>query len=171
MNGNERREQIVKLLANSEKAVTGAELSKSYGVSRQVIVQDIAILRAQGESVLATPQGYIMIETKTNKILKTIVSEHHTMEELRKELYIIVDFGGKVLDVIVEHPIYGEIKANLMISSRIEADELVSKLENNKATPLSALTQGLHLHTLEVDSEDLYQKIVAALLELNKINK
>lgn len=163
MNGNERREKIINILADSETAVTGAEFSKSYNVSRQVIVQDIAILRAQGESILATPQGYIMLQTKTNKILKTIVSEHHTLEELRKELYIIVDLGGKVLDVIVEHPIYGEIKANLMISSRLEADELVSKLQNNKATPLSALTQGVHLHTLEVDSEELYQKIVTEL--------
>lgn len=166
VNGNERRANIVELLLARKAAVTGAELAKIYGVSRQAIVQDIALIRAQGVNILASPQGYLMMGEEPKRLRKTIVSSHSTLEGLLEELYVIVDYGGQILDVIVEHPIYGEIRANLMIKSRLEADQFLMSLKKHQAVPLSILTNGIHLHTIEVDNELLYEKIVAALKDI-----
>lgn len=166
VNGNERRANIIELLLARKAAVTGAELAKIYGVSRQAIVQDIALIRAQGVNILASPQGYLMMGEESKRLRKTIVSSHSTLQGLLEELYVIVDYGGQILDVIVEHPIYGEIRANLMIKSRLEADQFLMNLKKHQAVPLSILTNGIHLHTIEVDSELVYEKIVDALKDI-----
>ena len=58
MNAGERRERIVEILSSSTQPVTGTSLASVLGVTRQVIVQDVAVLRARGEKILATPKGY-----------------------------------------------------------------------------------------------------------------
>ncbi|WP_132994938.1 transcription repressor NadR [Sporanaerobacter acetigenes] len=164
MDSEERRKEVLRVLKNSKKPVKGTELAKKMGVSRQVIVQDIAILRASGSDIVATPQGYIIFGNEEGKkMIKTIVCKHSGCSEIEDELYTIVDAGGKVLDVIVEHPLYGEIKSPLMISSRLEVDEFIKNLKDTKAEPLSSLTDGVHIHSIEIDDEKTFEKIVQKL--------
>ncbi|MGF7060330.1 transcription repressor NadR [Brassicibacter mesophilus] len=164
MDSEKRRESIKKILVEKEIPIKGTELAKTFNVSRQVIVQDIAILRAKGEEILATPQGYMILTKKQDyRIVKAVVCKHTGYDEIDDELKTIIDMGGKVLDVIVEHPIYGEIKNSLMLSSRVEVDEFVKSLVEEKAEPLSSLTEGVHIHNIDVPSDEIYEKILEQL--------
>lgn len=166
MDTRDRREEVLKILRNSEEPVKGTDISERLNVSRQIIVQDVAILRARGEDILATPQGYLIPKIYgTQKLIKTIACSHGNNAEIEDELKIIVDFGGKIIDVIVEHPLYGEIKSQLQISSRHDLELFMESLEKTKAEPLSSLTGGIHLHTIEVDDENTFHKIKKALLD------
>jgi len=150
MNANERRQEILNILSKSEEPVKGIDISEQLDVSRQVIVQDIAILRARGENILATPQGYLIIKIhEKRKTTKTIVCTHKNNKELEEELRTIIDLGGKIVDVIVEHPLYGEIRSQLQIGSRHDLSLFIDNLKATKAEPLSSLTDGIHLHTIK----------------------
>lgn len=162
MDAKERRMKIFDKLKNTQEPITGTALAKGLGVSRQIIVGDIAILRARGIEIYATPQGYIMPVNEANKITATLACRH-SRDELANELQIIVDNGGKVLDVVVGHPLYGEIRANLMLSSRREVAEFLDKLKESGAEPLSIVTGGVHLHTVEVNDRASLSKIEAEL--------
>ena len=116
MNSNERRNDIIKMLINLNEPVKGSNLAKKYNVTRQIIVKDIALLRARGENIIATPDGYMVGGDKINKIT-VIVAVNHKEDDLEHELGTIVKYGGVVEDVIVEHPLYGEIKGMLMIKN------------------------------------------------------
>lgn len=168
VNADERREEILRLLSLADDPIKGTDLSEKLGVSRQVIVQDIAILRARGESIIATPQGYMVPKSNENRrLIKTIACTHQNNAELEEELKIIVDLGGKIIDVIVEHPLYGEIKSQLQIGSRYDLDLFVKSLKTTKAEPLASLTAGVHLHTIEVDDEKTFRIIKEKLREKN----
>lgn len=167
MNTNERREILRKKLAESTKPITGTALASELGVSRQVIVGDIGILRAMGTEVYATPQGYIIpseIAGNSEMLIATIACSHDR-QGVAKELEVIVDNGGRVRDVIVEHPLYGEIRADLMISSRREINSFLEGLKRSGAGPLSVVTGGLHLHTIEVPNEEILREIEKELKE------
>lgn len=163
MESAERRLEILNSLKQLEKPIKGTELAEKFGVSRQVIVQDIALLRAKGEDILATPQGYIILKKEEVNVIRTIVCKHSGYNEIEDELITIVDMGGKVLDVIVEHPLYGEIKSPLMISSRLDVEEFMKNLKATKAEPLSSLTDGVHIHSIEARDEETLEKIKVAL--------
>lgn len=163
MDAEKRRAGLLKLLRKSVKPLTGAELAGYFHVSRQVIVQDIAILRASGEQILASLQGYLLNLPSQEAQLRFVVACRHTREQIEDELGIIVDQGGRILDVIVEHPVYGELRGNLMISSRLDLSTFLKSLEKTEANPLLALTGGIHLHTLEVAGQESMQKIIASL--------
>lgn len=154
MEGKERREKLINILNNSDVPIPGSELSKRLGVSRQVIVQDIALLRAVNKNILSTSKGYILYNHEDNKCNRTFLVKH-TDEEIRDELYTIVDYGGNVLDVIVEHGVYGSITVDLIIRNRLDVDEFIINIENSKAEPLNKLTRGIHIHTVEADSEEI----------------
>lgn len=166
MDANERRQEILFILKGSEEPVKGTDLSEQLDVSRQVIVQDVAILRARGENILATPQGYLIPQLYgKEKLIKTIACTHQNNKEIEEELRTIVDLGGKILDVVVEHPLYGEIKSQLQISSRHDLKQFVDNLNETKAEPLSSLTGGVHIHTIEVEDEETLNRIKTNLLE------
>ncbi|WFA08368.1 transcription repressor NadR [Tissierella sp. Yu-01] len=164
METSERREAILDILNNTEVPVKGTALAEEFGVTRQVIVQDIAILRARGINILATAQGY-MIPIKIDKraLEKKVLCNHKGITQMEEELNIIVDLGGKILDVIVDHPLYGEIKSPINVESRHEVSEFINNIKDTNAEPLSSLTQGLHLHTIEVKDEETYKRIKKAL--------
>ena len=63
MKAAERRKAIVNLLLSSNEAVSGSTLSEKFGVSRQIIVQDITVLKGSGYEILSTHNGYIMQQT------------------------------------------------------------------------------------------------------------
>lgn len=165
MNSRERRAQILVLLKEAAKPHTGTELSELFGVTRQVIVSDVAIMRAAGEQIIATPQGYLFnAHHRPVGCRLTVVSKHSAdTEEIRDELYTVVDLGGIVVDVTVEHPLYGEITALLNVSSRYDADRFIEKMRASKAEPLLVLTDGVHLHTILAKDPQVAGTIRAAL--------
>ena len=172
MEAKDRREIILDLLNKTINPIKGTELSEKLKVSRQIIVQDIALLRAKGENIIATPQGYMLPKRQQQtSILKTIACNHRGNDAMEDELLTIVDLGGKIIDVIVEHPIYGEIKSQLQIGSRYDLKLFIDNLKTTKAEPLSSLTGGVHLHTIEVENEKMYEMIIQKLLEKNHLIK
>lgn len=160
-----RRAELLALLKDVAEPVTGAELAGRFGVSRQVVVQDIAILRAAGEQILATPQGYVVPRLQKDALVQAVVACRHSREQIEEEIGIVVDLGGKVLDVIVEHPVYGEMRGNLMIASRRDLKMFLERLGKTSARPLSALTGGVHLHTLEAPDRTVMNEITSRLRE------
>lgn len=162
MKGEERRIKLLGILKNEGRPVKGSEISSRLNVSRQVIVQDIALLRAEGISIVATPQGYMLMGEDKSKVTKVIAVKHGP-GQIRDELETIVALGGRVLDVTIEHKIYGEITGNIMVKSLYDVDQFVNKLEEGKAKPLSDLTSGIHIHTVEADSQQVMDRIEDAL--------
>jgi transcriptional regulator of NAD metabolism len=163
METEKRREELLTLLRDAARPITGTDLAQRFGVSRQVIVQDIAIVRAAGEQVLATPQGYVIPSAQVQKAQRAVLACRHTQGQIEDEIGIVVDLGGKVLDVIVEHPVYGEMRGNLMIASRRDLAQFLLQLGQTEARPLSALTDGVHLHTIEAPDWKVIGEITEAL--------
>ena len=156
MTAAERRAAILGLLKTQEEPVNATALARQFSVSRQIIVGDIALLRAAGENVLATPRGYLL-SRKEEGFVRRIACLHRE-EEMVKELEICVDHGCTVQDVIVEHPVYGQIIGSLDISSRYDVNVFMEKINSEQAQPLSALTGGIHLHTLTCDGKETYDR-------------
>ncbi|MCH1625710.1 transcription repressor NadR [Fredinandcohnia quinoae] len=166
--GEKRRESIIKWLKESPTPIIGEELSKKANVSRQVIVQDISLLKARNEPIVATSQGYIYLQNQAkNELFTRMIPCIHRPEDAMRELQILVDNGVLVKDVIVEHPVYGEISASLMISSRLEVNRFIEQISTTKASYLSQLTEGVHLHTIEADT---IEKLDAACEALDAAN-
>ncbi|ENK1245193.1 transcription repressor NadR [Clostridium sporogenes] len=166
MNSIERRKSIENMLIKNDKPIKGNEIGQILGVTRQVIVKDIAILRAAGKNIIATPEGYLM-PNENKQLIRKIIAVCHDSEDIKNELEIIVKFGGVVEDVVVEHPVYGEIKAMLMIKSMYDIDNFIHSIKNNKAEPLLILTGGIHLHTISSDDEGIMNKIIEELKKKN----
>lgn len=161
MTAMSRRENIIKLLRTTSAPLSGGELAKQCHVSRQIIVQDISWLRASGYEILSTTKGYLL---HTPPVCTRLFYVQHTDEQIEDELTTIVDLGGTVLDVSVKHDVYGELKAPLYVSSRLQIAEFMESLKTRKAPPLKNLTGGKHRHTVEADSEhtlDLIQQALA----------
>ncbi|RBP38002.1 transcription repressor NadR [Garciella nitratireducens] len=165
MDSSQRRQKILEIIKERSVPIKGIDLAKKFHVSRQIIVQDIAILRAAGEKIIATPQGYVFPFSSKPFCLKKTIACYHKSDEIFDELRILVDMGAKVIDVMVDHPVYGEIKANLMISSRKELNDFVMEFKRLQAEPLSSLTEGIHLHTIEVPDESIYKEILLKLAQ------
>lgn len=161
MDGDKRRKEIMELLNTEKDPLSGTSLAKRLGVSRQVIVQDIALLRATNRNILSTNRGYMLYGKQEDKLTcKRVVAVKHT-----DELYCIVDAGAKVLDVIVEHELYGQISVDLFINSRRDVDEFMEKLLGNTARPLKELTGDIHFHTIEAESDRILDLVEEGLKE------
>ena len=145
MTAAQRREKIYTQLMTAAAPVSATALAKQYGVSRQIIVGDIALLRAEGRNITATPRGYMIVTTGGITVQLAVC---HTGSQTREELYAMVDCGCTVQDVVVEHPVYGQLTAVLQLSSRYDVDQFIKNMADRSARPLSALTEGIHLHTL-----------------------
>lgn len=153
MDGEQRRNGILKMLSDQTKPISATFLAKTFEVSRQVIVQDVALLRASGNDVLATARGYIL-NKEASMLCQRVVLVKHTRSQTEDELNIIVDNGGRVRNVIVNHPIYGEVAGDLMLKNRRDVKQFVKRLEETSANPLLKLTDGTHMHTIEAASEE-----------------
>ena len=164
MEGSKRREQLVKLLKEQTEPISGGELSRLLGVSRQVIVQDIALLRASEVNIISTTKGYLVYQNDLPRIRRVFKVKHST-DQIEDELCTIVDNGGKILDVLVAHEIYGEITTALIIRNRQDVYDFVKKVKEQKVVPLKELTDGIHQHTIEADSEATLDRIDKALRE------
>lgn len=151
MKGEKRREKILQLLAESIMPISGLQLAKILNVSRQVIVQDIALLRAEKQDIISTNNGYVI-----KRICKPqrIFCVAHNDDGILDELYTIVDLGGRVVDVQIKHKVYGDFIAQLNIRSRKDAAKLVERISSGESTPLKNLTQNVHCHLVEADTEE-----------------
>lgn len=164
MEGDTRRKKILETLSREKGPISGTELAGMMGVSRQVIVQDIALLRASYKNILSTNKGYILFEEeKKPELCRRSVKVKHKNEEIMEELNMIVDCGARVLDVVVEHDIYGQITVDLIINNRADAEAFVQKVEENKTRPLNELTEGIHFHTIEAENEEILNKVMRRL--------
>ena len=162
MQAEERRRKSVELLSQTNQAVSAARLAAEFDVSRQVIVGDVALLRAAGEEISATPRGYVMARTAVGLVRQ--VPCCHDGPGMEAELNAIVDQGCSVLDVIVDHPVYGQLTGPLELASRYDVQQFLDRCAD--ARPLSDLTGGIHLHTLSCPSEDAFQRVRASLRSL-----
>lgn len=156
MSGQERREQIVKMVRDSKTPVSGAALARQLGVSRQVIVQDMALLRANGQEILSTHRGYILQERSA---ISRVFKVHHTGERVEEELNLFVDLGARVEDVFVYHKVHGVIRAALHIRSRRDVQTYLQEIASGSSTQLLNLTAGYHYHTVTADSETVLDMI------------
>ena len=167
MDTQKRRKQILAFLEAAEKPVTGTELANKFHVSRQIVVGDVGVLRAMGTTIYATPRGYCLPQDSahTQGLVGTVLCRHDD-QQMASELQTIVDNGGVVQDVIVEHPLYGEIRAELMLSTRYEVQEFRKSMEQCQARPLSLVTKGVHWHTIKVPNQESLSRIREQLAQL-----
>lgn len=163
MDASSRRSAITRLLTQAQAPVSATALAARFSVSRQLIVGDIALLRAGGLEISATPRGYLL--PRDSGGLRRVVACAHALKDMGRELEIIVDSGCQVLDVVVEHPVYGQLTGPLQLASRYEVQEFIRKVESCDARPLSDLTGGIHLHTLHCPDEERFQRVSALLDE------
>lgn len=161
MNKTERRNNIIRLLETADGPLSGSEIARQLGVSRQVIVQDIALLRADHREIVATARGYVLKARKDSVSREIWVS--HSPDQIEEELNLIVDQGGTVRDVIVKHPIYGRLRGELNLSNRREVAEFVEKIKVTGSQPLLTHGDGVHAHTVEAEDEETLDVICGAL--------
>ena len=165
MDGNARRKFILDTISRTAAPVTASALSDSLGVSRQVVVGDVAILRAQGHEIMATSRGYALVSKpqSENQYLGKIVSRHNA-EDAAAELYAIVDLGGIVVNVIVEHDLYGDITGSLNLKTRSDVDHFLDRFDSSRDKLLLELSHhGVHLHTIACRDKNHFDEIVRAL--------
>ena len=160
MTAAQRRSAIYDQLTAAQTPISATALAQQFSVTRQVVVGDIALLRAEGHSITATPRGY-MIPAETG--LRRTIACHHSGEDTQKELFAMVDCGCTVVDVIVEHPVYGQLTGVLRLRSRYDVAEFLRRVAEHEAKPLSGLTGGIHLHTIRCPDGDTYQRVIKAL--------
>lgn len=165
---NKRCEITLRELNKATSPITATKFAEMLSVSRQIIVGDVALLRAAGKEIVATSRGYVMNRDGENSGFGYVgtLACTHTGDELKDELYTITDFGATVIDVTVEHSIYGELSGKLDLSSRYEVDIFINKVEGEEnSTPLSALTGGIHLHRIGCKNKEVFERVKKSLLE------
>lgn len=156
MTGEERREQMLNLLQNAKNPVSGTALAKMFDVSRQVIVQDIALLRAKKLDIISTCRGYMIQKADS---CKRIFKVCHTDEQMEEELNLFVDFGGTVEDEFVYHKVYNVVRAEIGLKSRLDVAEYMAKLREGSSSSLKDVTSGYHYHTIRAKSEEVLEQI------------
>ena len=160
MTGEERRANILKRLQETDTPLSGTALAKEFHVSRQIIVQDIALMRAENNGIVSTNKGYLLRSQKTeNTQPKRVFFVKHATEQVLEEFKIILELGGKILDVAVEHELYGQICVDLLIETESDAEEFHNKLISCRDNPLKVLTDDCHYHTVCAPSEKLLDLI------------
>lgn len=156
MKGEERRKQLLNILSSSNNPISGGTLAKELNVSRQIIVQDISLLRANGATIFSTNKGYLLQEDrKYSRVFKV----YHTDDQVEEELSTIVDAGGQIRDVFVYHKVYGVLKAEMGIKSRRDVRSYMEEISTGKSSLLKNVTSGYHYHTIDAESEEILDAI------------
>ena len=163
MTGESRREAIINILLNSDKPLNGTELAKQLEVSRQVIVTDIALIRANGTDVMSTNRGYIISESAR---LKRVYKVVHSDEDVETEMNAIVDFGGCIEDVFIYHKVYGRVQAPMDIKNRRDVKKYLESIKMGKSSYLKNAASGYHYHTISADSSEVLDDILEELKRL-----
>lgn len=160
MTGEERRAQILAVLKEQGAPLSGTALARHFHVSRQVIVQDIALMRAENHGILSTNKGYLYrSEGLDNSLPKRVFFVKHATAQVLDEFLTVIDLGGKILDVAVEHELYGQIRVDLLIETPQDAQDFSRRLSTCRDNPLKVLTDDCHYHTVSAPSEKLLDLI------------
>ena len=165
----DRRKAVEQMLEKAGGPVSATALARRFSVSRQIIVGDVALLRAAGADIVATPRGYVLGRRPAG--VERRVACVHAPGDMERELNAIVDAGGEVVDVIVEHPVYGQLTGLLGVRSRYDVQEFLTRVEAHGARPLSDLTGGIHLHTIRCPDEKTFQRVERSLQNENILLK
>ncbi len=155
-----RRNEIANILLSAEKPISGSELAASFGVSRQIIVQDISFLKSEGFDIISTHTGYLI---QSSPFVERVFKLCHTTAQTQDELTSIINLGGTVVDVFVWHKVYGKVTAKLNISTKSHIEEFIEGVRSGKSTELMNITGGYHYHTVRAESEDAIQRIEQVL--------
>lgn len=158
-----RKQELLTLLKQSKEAINGQSLAERFGVTRQIIVQDIALLRADGAQIISTNRGYIYKNSDDNSYAHRLFKVNHTVIDMEEELLAIVDNGGRIQNIMIDHPVYGEIQTLLKLTCRRDVSHFLDQASSNDFRPLSDLTNGVHYHLVEADSEQDIDYIEEAL--------
>lgn len=164
MTSEERRQDILGLFREKEEAITGSELALRFHVTRQIIVKDIGLMKAEGIPVISTARGYFL-QKKAELWKRRTITVSHDEKSMEDELRIIVDLGGKALNTHVDHPVYGQLGEELNIKSRKDIQLFLKKISDTGCAPLLHLTKGIHMHTIEAEDEKSLDEICEALQE------
>ncbi len=164
MEAEERRRAIAQTLAAADAPVAASSLAARFCVSRQVIVGDVALLRASGTDITATPRGYVMYQERGEGVLRTVACIHD-LDDMALELNIMVDNGCTVLDVVIEHAVYGQLTGELRLANRYDVSQFTERLVAEGAAPLSALTGGIHIHNLLCPDDEAFDRTCSRLDE------
>ena len=168
MTGEERRVRILQRLQETDTPLSGTALAKAFHVSRQIIVQDIALMRAENYGILSTNKGYLLRSEKTeNNQPKRVFFVKHTNDQVPEEFRTVIELGGKILDVAVEHELYGQIRVDLLIETEADATDFYERLLACRDNPLMVLTDDCHYHTVAAPSEKLLDLIEEDLRRKN----
>ena len=162
LSGNERKVQIRAALSTSQKPISASAFAKKFGVSRQTVVGDIALMRALGAKIIATPRGYEYQE-EPNQAHQAVIVCRHEPDEIEQELTLIINNGGTVVDVSVDHPLYGQLRGQLAIRTHSDIQNFLQQLRHFEGHPLAVLTNGVHLHTITYQTDEQLKNIKNAL--------
>lgn len=166
LDGTKRRNAIIEYLNTKTAPVSGTELARCFGVSRQVIVQDVALLRADNRNILSTNKGYLLFRQRESRYSHTgVVMVRHTGGQTLEEMRTIVEYGGTMLDVFIDHDLYGQIRVDLVINDMADAEDFCRKMSLSKCKPLKELAEGCHYHTIAAPSDKILNLIKKELKE------
>lgn len=180
-----RRASLLDALRSANVPVSGGQLANTLNVSRQIIVQDIALLREAGASIVATTKGYVLADaaqTAAQNATQTMAQNaeqpavhldepartfklHHEVEQTRDELQTIIALGGRVHNVSISHRAYGRITAPLEIADQADIERFINDIESGKSSPLSTATSGYHYHLVSAPSNEALEAIGRALAD------
>ena len=134
-----------------DEPVAARKLASQFGVSRQVIVQDMAVIRAATPGILSTTRGYV-IQQDSSCVREFKV--RHESDQTAEEMNLIVDCGGRICNISISHRVYGRVSAEMDIRSRQDVNEFITALNNSNSSALSNATSGYHYHLVEAASEE-----------------
>ena len=165
MTGTSRRDAIIQYIEGSDFPISGQKLASEFGVSRQVIVQDVALIRAAGYDIISTNRGYVLNTPIKTETVQRVFKVYHTDEQIEDELCSIVDQGGFVENAMINHRVYGHLEVPLNIKSRRNVNEFLHEIQSGKSSPLMKITSNYHYHTVCADSEETLDMIENLLRE------
>jgi transcriptional regulator of NAD metabolism len=164
MKSVERRKAIITLMMQQKEPLSGGFLSEKFGVSRQIIVHDIALLKSAGYGIISTHYGYLL---QTSPHIEKVLKVCHTSEQTEEELSCIIENGGTVVDVFVWHQVYGKIAATLNIFSPLQVKQFMEGVRSGQSSELMSITGGHHFHTVRTENQETMDKVVKALADKN----
>ncbi len=162
MTGEERRKEILSRLDGADRLISASALARELGVSRQVIVGDVAILRAHGHDIVALARGYVL---QRKSAFERVFKVYHSDDDTERELNIFVDAGGECVDVFIYHRTYGEVHAPMNLKSRANVQAFLSDIASGKSSLLKNVTSGYHYHTISAESPEILDLIETRLKE------
>ena len=162
MENVERRKLILQKLKAANTAVTGRELAELCQVSRQIIVSDIAMLRAEGMSIIATSQGYLLNGRREGEQYE-IELYCASAEALLRELELVVDNGGMICGSVIDYGMYGSLSCRLALSSRRDITRWMDQARDLGICPFSLLGGGAHTLIIETEHREDYDAVCRAL--------